>query len=92
MRTIANTVLIGIVFVLVFLGLIYFKVNGLDSLLALVWFLVALLVGYFASQRRNRNFLNWFCVAFFLSPLVGFLLAASSRSLPDLTMRPKPGG
>ena len=45
-------------------------------------FAIDLLVAYFANQRRNRGFYNWLAVSLLVTPVLGFILAACSRTLP----------
>jgi hypothetical protein len=47
--------------------------------IVLLWLFLCVVVGLFASQRRNRSGVAWFLVAFVFSPLVGFLLVAVLR-------------
>ena len=41
------------------------------------------LVGLFASQRRNRSGIGWFLIAFLISPLLAFLFVAILREKDD---------
>ena len=42
-----------------------------------------LIVAYFAQQRRNRSFFRWLTVSLMFSPIIGFVLAACSKTLPE---------
>jgi hypothetical protein len=55
----------------------------MDVLFILVWPFLSVLVGMFAHGRRNRNGIVWFLIAFFISPLVAFLLVAVLRTKED---------
>jgi phosphate/sulfate permease len=57
-------------------------VSGAQFLFALSIMTANLIVAYFASERRNRNFYGWLAISTVVSPLIGFALAASSQTLP----------
>jgi LPXTG-motif cell wall-anchored protein len=44
---------------------------------------LSLLAAYFAQQRRNRSFYKWLVVSLMFTPVLGFVLAACSRTLPE---------
>jgi hypothetical protein len=44
--------------------------------LLLFWLFFCVLVGLFASERRNRSGIGWFLVAFIFSPILAFLIVA----------------
>ena len=44
--------------------------------LFLLWFFFSIAAGMFAHIRRNRNGVEWFLIAFLISPLVAFVLLA----------------
>jgi hypothetical protein len=53
-----------------------------------LWLFFCVLVGLFASQRRNRSGIAWFLVSFIFSPLVGFLLVAILRESDGTSIGP----
>jgi len=46
------------------------------TMILISWLFFCVLVGLFASQRRNRSGIGWFLVAFVFSPIVAFLIVA----------------
>jgi hypothetical protein len=42
--------------------------------IVILWLFFCVLAGMFAHNKRGRNGINWFVIAFFCSPLVAFLL------------------
>jgi hypothetical protein len=50
-------------------------------MLFLGWLFFCAAAAMFAVQRRNRNGVGWFFVAFFFSPLVAFVLLAILREI-----------
>ena len=51
-----------------------------------LWCFLAVIVGLFASNRRNRNGPAWFLLAVVISPFLAFLIVAASTSLPTPTI------
>jgi hypothetical protein len=44
------------------------------------WLAFSVIVGVFASQRRNRSGFGWFVLALFISPVLAFLLCAAMQA------------
>jgi len=51
--------------------------------LLFIWVLFSIIVGVYAENHRNRNGLGWFLISIVTSPLLGFLLCAAMRPLPN---------
>ena len=51
--------------------------------LLFIWILFSIIVGVYAENHRNRNGLVWFLISIVTSPLLGFLLCAAMRPLPN---------
>ena len=49
----------------------------------LFWIAFSVAVGFFASNYRNRPGFGWFMLSLVISPLLGFVFAAVSKTLPD---------
>jgi len=46
------------------------------------WLAFSVIVGVFASQRRNRDGFGWFLLALVISPVLAFLLVAAMKEAP----------
>jgi len=42
----------------------------------ILWLVFALLIGFYASTKKNRGFLNWTLIAMLISPLIAFVIVA----------------
>ena len=51
--------------------------------LFILWVALSIAVGLFASNYRNRSGFGWFVLSLLISPLLGFVFAAVSRSLGE---------
>ena len=49
----------------------------------ILWVALSIAVGLFASNYRNRSGFGWFVLSLLISPLLGFVFAAVSRSLGE---------
>ncbi len=56
----------------------------LSAAVALLWVLLAGLVGQMAEQKGHNN-LHWYVFSLFCSPLIGFIVVALLPSMGDLT-------
>lgn len=85
MRTLTAILALSATFLgCVFIGAFFpIRVSGGQFLFMLGMMTANLIVAYFASERRNRNFYGWLAISTVFSPLVGFALAASSQTLPN---------
>jgi hypothetical protein len=55
------------------------------------WLAFSVIVGVFASQRRNRSGFGWFVLALLISPVLAFLLCAAMKEAAPrdpITARP----
>ncbi len=48
----------------------------------LLWFAFSVAAGIFAANYRNRSGFGWFLLSLVISPLLGFVFAAVSKTLP----------
>lgn len=59
--------------------------------LIIFWLILSILAGVYAGSKGRSKF-GWFCISFFLSPLIGFIalavLAPHSTQLNVLTPNP----
>lgn len=53
--------------------------------MAIVWVVLAFLIGYFAAHEKGRSFWGWFLLSCLLSPLIGAILLMISRDRSDET-------
>ena len=44
-----------------------------------LWLAFSVIVGVFASQRRNRSGFGWFVLALLISPVLAFLLCVAMK-------------
>ena len=49
----------------------------------ILWFALSIAVGIFASNYRSRSGIGWFLLSLLISPLLGFIFAAVSKSLGE---------
>jgi hypothetical protein len=52
------------------------------------WIGLSILVGVFASVRRNRNGFGWAVLAIIISPVLAGLLVAILHDRPPMTVKP----
>ena len=51
--------------------------------LFILWVALSIAVGLFASNYRNRSGFGWFVLSLLISPLLGFVFAAVSKSIGE---------
>lgn len=49
----------------------------------ILWIALSIAVGLFASNYRNRSGLGWFALSLLISPLLGFVFAAVSKTIGE---------
>ena len=49
----------------------------------ILWVVLSVAVGLFASNYRNRSGFGWFVLSLLISPLLGFVFAAVSKSIGE---------
>ena len=49
----------------------------------ILWIVLSIAVGLFASNYRNRSGFGWFALSLLISPLLGFVFAAVSKTIGE---------